>query len=48
MTLPVKFSAEGNEAFTSINEHNCAEQIIQQVVVKSFILEVKMALSFGD
>lgn len=28
MILPVNFSAEGNEAFTSINEYNCVEQII--------------------
>lgn len=27
LCLPIKFSAEGNEAFSSINEHHCMKQI---------------------
>lgn len=46
MTLPVKFSVEGNEAFTSIDEHHWMEQIIQKVVGKE--LHTGMVLSFDD
>lgn len=34
LCLPIKFSAEGNEAFSSINEHHCMKQITQKVVSK--------------
>lgn len=34
MTLPAKFSAEGNEASININELHCVRQIIEKEVVE--------------